>query len=159
MNTQTLPTPLLAWEAPSLPSPQRSARWYAAAFGLVLLGAVYGIFSHTWSFTLAVVLLGGVYFLLRNARPALHRIGMDEHGFQYDDAFTEWKDCADFWFVALPTHTELHICRKAGWNRETVIQTGPVDPALIRRTIAPYLHERRSQKERALDYLIRILKL
>jgi hypothetical protein len=124
-----------------------------------MVGATYGILTHTWSFTLAVVLLGGIYFLLRNARPALHRIGMDEHGFQYDDTFTEWKDCADFWLVRLPTHTELRILRKAGWNRETVIQTGSVDPVLIRNTLSPFLRERKNQKERLLDYLIRIFKL
>ena len=49
--------------------------------------------------------------------------------------------------------------KKNGFIKETVIQTGPIDPALVRTTLASYITERSDQKERILDMLTRFLKL
>lgn len=152
-------TPLLEWEAPSLHAPQRSARWYATAGSLVVTGAAFGFLSENWTFAVALLLLAGVYFLLRNAAPAPHRMQIQGDGFEVDGIFTAWKDCEAFWLLRLPTHAELHIRKKRGWDRDVRIQTAGIDLSLLRATLSPLLPEKSDERERLFDALIRLLKL
>ncbi|MDB4978686.1 MAG: hypothetical protein JWM56_872 [Candidatus Peribacteria bacterium] len=125
----------------------------------MLAGAAYGILSGNWSFALVILLLGAVYYLTRNAPAVMGEITVTDYGFQLNDVFTAWNDCQDFWLIATPDYMELHILRKKGWNREAVIQTGDVDPQLIRQALSELLPERSNMKEKLLDAFIRICKL
>ncbi|MDD4318900.1 MAG: hypothetical protein PHW10_01070 [Candidatus Peribacteraceae bacterium] len=159
METQNPPTPPLSWEAPLTITPERSKRWYVIGSAGVLGGAVLGFLTGNWSFAVTILLVGGAYFLVRNAPPVLHRISIEETGFRLDDAFTSWKDCRDFWLITVAPHTALHIQTKRRFNGEIVIQAGGTDPDAIRTILAQYLPERSNQKEHFTDYLIRIFKL
>lgn len=152
--------PRLEWRAPIIASPERSPRWYLVGGICVIVFAAYGILTRNWTFALAVLLLGGTYFLLRNSTAPLHRLRVEDGGFLIDDEFIGWDDCESFWFVHLPEYTELHILKKKpSWNHEVIIQTGPVDPANVRRVLSEYLSEKSDQKERITDAIIRFLKL
>ncbi len=159
LNTQTAPLPLLAWEAPSLPPHERSARWYVIGGVLVLAVAVYSLLTGNWTFSLALLLIGGMYGWVHRVPPALHQMQLFEDGFLYDQTYTSWQDCKAFWFYRFPGYTELHITLKRGWMRTVTIQTGIVDVERIRETIAPYLTEHEDREERFIHALARKLKL
>jgi hypothetical protein len=151
--------PRLEWQAPSIPTPERTVRWYLIGSAVLVLGLVYCIFAANWSFALALLVIAATYALLRKSKPVFHRIRIENGGFLFDDAFVGWEDCTDFWFVVLPSYTELHFEKKRGANRNIKIQTGPTDPAQIRAVLGEFLPERSDQRESLSETIIRILKL
>ena len=160
---QQIPTPnptppLLSWRAPDIHHHKRSPRWYAIGGACVLLGATYGILTGAWTLSVVVILIGGMYFLIRNASPELKHIEITEQGVIFDNVFTNWNDCISFWIIQNPDFTELHIHRE-NKEKDIVIQTGNVDPLLIRQTLSNFLQEESDRAEGTLDTITRMLKL
>ncbi len=137
----------------------RSFRWYVTGGIVVLLTVIYGIVSGTWTLSLAALLVGGMYYLLRNAQTPLRHMVIEQDGFTLEGTFTPWHDCDGFWLIHTPLYTELRIRRAKGFDREAVIQTGHIDPTEIRRTLSQFLPIRADRQEKLVDACIRFCKL
>lgn len=149
----------IEWVAPSHHNHERTPRWYAI-FAAVILGiAGYAILAGAWTVALVTTLLGGVYYLVRREPTPLKYIRLEKDGFQFQETFTPWKQCKDFWLVQTPLFTELHIRKQSGVLPEVVIQTGGIDVPQIRAFLSDVLTMRTDQKERLMDALIRLCKL
>lgn len=151
--------PSLTWTAPVMPVQSRSKNWYLGAAIFVLVCAIWGLLVDNWTFSIAIILAGGLVFLVRNASVPVKTITITRTGFILETQFTEWSACRDFWIVEFPDYAELHIQKKRGLGREVVIQTGGLQPAIIREILRRLLPEREQQRERLLDKIIRITKL
>ncbi len=149
----------MAWTAPAHFNHLRSNRWYLLSGVLVLAVAAYGIITGAWTLTLVTLLLGGVYFLVRREPTPLKEISLQVDGVEFEGMFTPWAQCKEFWLVATPLFTELRILRTSGLLREIRIQTGNIDPTLIRSTLSQFMAMRVDQREGLFDALIRICKL
>jgi hypothetical protein len=163
-NEQTTPRVrtsevLMAWSAPSHHNHDRSKRWYVISGVLVLVIAAYGILSGNWSVTLVSLLLGGTYFLTRRETTALKTIRIETDGVQFEETFTPWSQCKDFWIITTPIYTELHIVRKGTLKSDIRIQTSDIDPIVIRSTLSQFLTMRPDQREHLFDVIIRLCKL
>ncbi len=150
---------LLSWTAPSHHNFSRSARWYVVSGVLVIAVAAYGILTGAWSVTLVSLLLGGVYFLTRREPTPLKEIRIETDGVQFQDSFTPWGQCKDFWLVTTPLYTELHIVRTGATKADIRIQTADIDPLVIRSTVSQFLAMRPDQHEHLFDAFIRLCKL
>lgn len=150
---------VLQWSAPLTMKHVRSKRWYLIAGVLTAAGIAGSILTGNWTFGLGLALAAGLVYLLRNVTPANHTIVIRRDGFMLDDTFTSWLDCKDFWIIRVPTHTELRIGKKVGFEREVSILTGTVDTNDIRSTLSTFLPERSDAREHWSEALIRILKL
>jgi hypothetical protein len=159
--TNTPPTApfTLAWRAPIHPEHERGVKWYIYGSIFVLACAIYGIFSGAWTFSVAIVVAAGLYYLVRKAPAVVKSIQLTEQGVTYDGEFTQWNDVSSFWVVATPAYNELHIMRKKGLNREIVIQLSDIGITPIRATLSQVIQEQSDRGERFLDLLIRICKL
>lgn len=152
--------PLLSWDAQSRPTHKRGPKWYLYGGIFILLCAVFGIVTGAWSFSIVMLLIGGLYFLTRNAPEPIHHIEISPSGVTFRGEFTNWKDCKDFWMLQGPGYVELHIMRVKLVNPEIVIQLPPgVDLRIIRATLGNFLSERSDQTESLVDTFIRICKL
>lgn len=127
--------------------------------GIVLAVAAFGILTGAWTLTLVALLLGGTYFLVRNESTPMRRIQIEVDGVQFDDTFTSWDQCRDFWLVQTPLFTELRVTRKSRVGGDIRIQTGEIDPTLIRTTVSQFIPLRADQREHLLDTIIRLCKL
>ncbi len=154
-----VPKVLLAWSAATHFNHEHTPRWYMTGGAIVLIVAAYGILSGAWTLTLVSLLLGGVYFLVRNEKTPLRSIQIEIDGVQFEDSFTPWDQCKDFWLVQTPLFTELKIIRKSRFQSDIRIQTGEIDPTLIRTTLSQFIPLRPDQKEHFLDVIIRLCKL
>lgn len=151
--------PLLEWSAPTHPIHERSARWYLVGSIVIVATAVYGILTGAWTLTLATLLVGGLYYLIRREPPTIGHIVIQPSGFTYNDAFTHWSDCQIFWLTRTPAYTELHIQKKRGLGAEVILQTAHIDPTVIRATLSHVLPCRSDHKEGWLELFIRLCKL
>ncbi|MSR87442.1 hypothetical protein EXS70_04730 [Candidatus Peribacteria bacterium] len=149
----------LSWSAPSHYNYERSTRWYQVGGAAVAVASLYGILTGAWSVALVSVLVGGVYFLIRHEPMPVHEISIETDGLQFKGSFIPWSEFKDFWMVATPLYTELHITRKERLKGNIRIQTGDIDPTVIRAALSQYLTIREDQKEYPVDALLRICKL
>lgn len=152
-------TTLLAWDAPTMARHERSPRWYIIGGLIVVAAAAYGIIGGNWTLTIIALLIGGMYFLLRDAQPPLKHISFTTHGVYFDGAFTRWDDCTGFWIVSVSEHTRLFIGRKNRRQATISIFIENVDLSAVRWTLSQFLSEETDRGESALDAIIRICKL
>ena len=157
---------LLEWQTLDSHPHERSSRWYLIGGILIIAFAAYGIFDGSWTTALLAILIGGIYFLMRNAKPRVINIRITGLGVQAGSVFTPWNMCRDFWILVPPPSgrsanntPELHISPQKMLQREIVAFINDIDPALVRETLLQFLPERAGMEERFLDSLARLLKL
>src|SRR3989344_6428363 len=155
----SLLAPILAWAAPALPVHERSKGWYIKGGVIALLLIAWGIISGSWTFSVVIVLCAGLYFLIRSHTPEAKPFIIAYQGVSFDGIFTQWDNLKNFRLLQTPTYTELTITQKARRSPTIHIQTGMVDPQLIRMALSQFLPEDSDHEEGLLDIIIRICKL
>lgn len=156
---QTNTNVFLEWQAPTRSDHKRSERWYIIAGTLCALMVVYGIFTETWSMSLVFAFIPGLYWLLRNQAHKKHTIRLTPLGIEYDAVLLPWGDWKEFWILSGPDYHELHIAPVKKIRSEIVIQTGDIDPFVLRDVLAQFLPQIGDRQERLLDAFIRFCKL
>lgn len=154
-NTQTI----LEWQAPSRPDHVRSHRWYVYGGVFCAFMIVYGLLTEAWSLSLVFAFLPALYYLLRNESHKIHTLRIREEGIEYDDKLIVWADFKEFWILSGKDFSELHIARTQKSRADLVIQTGKVDPYLVRDTLIEFLPMAANKKENLLDAFIRFCKI
>lgn len=158
MHTNTEPI-LLEWKAPKKIAHERSETWYiimAVGCGTMI---VYGILTSAWSLSICFGMLAGLFFLIRNEDPQVYSIVLKETGIEYDGRHRIWSDWKQFWILRGEDYHELHIESKRHLVPDLVIQTGDIDPYVIRDALAKYIPQIDTKKEKVLDAIIRFCKL
>ena len=150
---------LLEWQTVDSRPHERSARWYLVGGIFVIAFAVYGLLEKSWTTTLLALLIGAMYFLLRNVKPRTIIVQITGLGVNVAGTFTPWNMLRDFWILVAEKHTELHLAPSRSFKGEIVVFVEQVDAADVRNTLLQFLPERTGMEERMLDYLARILKL
>ncbi len=144
---------------PKDPVHQRGKRWYTIGGGLVLAAAAYGIVSGAWSLTIVSVVIGAMYFWIRNHQPVIHELTILEQGLLYDNRFLRWEDLQGFWFVQHNTF-DLHVpLLNSPSHEELRIQLPREQSNHLRNVLARFLSELTTHTESFLDTIARICKL
>lgn len=150
---------LLAWTAKSQIDHARSNRWYVIGGVLCGLMIVYGIVTGAYTEAVVFLLLPGAFYLIRNQSHTAHDAQITDAGFIYDGTLTPWSELKEFWILRGSNYYELHIDPVSTLKPEIVIQTGDIDPILIRDTLLEFVAPAVGKKERIVDALIRFCKL
>ena len=158
MDTNTNP-PLLEWKAPAKVGYKRSEKWYLVAGVLCVLMIAYGILTGAWSMSLCIALIAGLSFLVRNESPQIHTIRIHDIGIEFDSKLSVWSDWKHFWILRGDGYHELHIESKKSMEPDLVIQTGTMDPYVVRDQLSQFIVQIDHQKEKILDAIIRFCKL
>ena len=162
-NTQPIAPPTdfspLSWEALSVPAHDHSKGWYLRGGILIVILAAWGIVTGAWTFSLVLLLIGGIYFLLRSHTPSAKRIAIEGEGITLDGNFTPWSSLQSFWIIQTPSYTELHIRHLSIRTPQIVIQTGFTDLNILRKALSAFLPEDSNREEGFIDMIIRICKL
>ncbi|HLC75945.1 MAG TPA: hypothetical protein VJB82_02395 [Candidatus Peribacterales bacterium] len=158
---------ILSWQTLSAPPVERSKNWYAIGSVLVLMFAAYGLFQGSWLTALVAILMGGVYFLMRNEKPKMITVRITGIGMQIEEKIIPWNAIKDFWILLGRNYVELHLSPQGMVQGETVVyirdpQTAAndaIDPGNVRTALLQFLPERSGMQERFLDGIARLLKL
>lgn len=158
---------LLEWWALNAHPHKRSPRWYAIGGVIVLMAAAYGLFEGSWILTILVLLMGGIYFLLRNQNPKKIVIRITGIGIQIEERILNWNQLKDFWILLGPDFSELHLTTQGVLQGETTIlikdsetpTDTAMDPGIVRELLLKFIPERAGMQERFLDTIARLLKL
>jgi hypothetical protein len=151
-------TPLLSWEAPIQVAVHRSARWYGIAGAIMGVTCVYALWTGAWSLVLVTLLCGLVYWLQRDHEPVARRFDVYEHGCVFDGRYATWAEFSGFWFLRLPSGTQLHLERRDG-TRGVTLLVMDVHPDTVKQVLAAVLPEDTKKTEHLFDLLCRLFKL
>ena len=119
----------------------------------------YGMISGNILLSLIAGMIAGLYILIQDSDHAKHTITLHETGIEYDGSFVTWGECTEFWILRSPHYYELHIALRSKFKSDIVIQTGEVDPYVIRDHLIEFLPQTIQQREKILDAIIRFCKL
>ena len=92
---------LLEWQALDTHPHKRSSRWYMLGGIFILMFAVYGLWEGSWLMALVAILIGGMYFLMRNTAPRKITIRITAIGVQVEENVTTWNQLKDFWIFLI----------------------------------------------------------
>ncbi len=151
-------SPVLAWEALSHPSVERTKRWYITAGSIAAIVSIYGLFTGSWSTAVVCLVAAALYYLIHDHKPLSIRIELYESGVRFDGDFFRWDELVGFWFLRTPTYIELRLVAKKPHKR-MVIQLGDLDPERLGMILGQRLPELKGKREGLLDTFIRICKL
>lgn len=158
-NTNNTSPVLLEWSSPDSLHRERGRTWYLIGGVIVLMFAAYGLFQGSWTTSILALLIGGMYFYIRNEKPRMMNIRVTGMGITIAGTLFQWSNLKDFWILVGPDHQELHLVRQETLGREIVVYLHNIDPAIVRSTLMQYIPERAGMEERMLDSLARFLKL
>jgi len=158
-NTPTPEQVLLTWSAPVQHTHERSTRWYIVGGTAVIAAAAYGVLTGAWSVALVTIMIGAMYFILRDHRFPDETATITQGGIRISDTYINWNDTQGFWLLPTDHYMELHVVPKTQGKSDLIIQTGTMDIQKLRETIGAWIPELTDKRERFLDAFIRICKL
>lgn len=152
---------LLSWEALEFPDVHRGPTWMAIAGATMLLFILFAIWQDNYIFAVLVLMISGIYFLIRNQKPRQITINITTLGVVADNNFYPYTEMQAFWIVYRPDINvkALNITSRSGWNRHVVLQLEDQDPNEVRLFLGSHVYEWKAQGETTLDRIIRLLKL
>ena len=159
MSADNLTPALLEWQSLDSHPHNRSPRWYMIGGIFIIAFAVYGLLDESWTTVLVALLMGGMYFFMRNMKPEFMNVRIDGLGIVVAGKRSPWSSLKEFWILTNEEHAELHISRTSAFYPEITIFIQDTDPAAVRETLLRFIPERKGMNERFLDYVTRILKL
>lgn len=159
MDTKSLPAedPILTWSAVQNHHVKRGTLWYILAGITLVTLIVYSVITAAWTFTILIILLGGLYWKFHNEEPAEKTIRIWKRGFAIDTTWYDWHRFTGYWILQTKDFAELHLEKTKGG--EVKIQTGDESVYEIHEKLSPLLPELEEKREHILDTIIRICKL
>ncbi len=137
----------------------RGARWYAIGGIVVLGGSAYGLVTGSFSTALVFLLIGALYFLLRNRPPREITVRLTSLGMEIAEEVIPWSEIREFWFLIGHEYCELHITPTARLQADRTILLRQEEVPDARAVLLTYLPERPGQQERPVDLIAKIFKL
>lgn len=150
---------LVAWEAAEKEQYHRGPVWYIILIAVMLLAALYGLYTGSWTTIIVFLLIPVAVILYANTEPKKIEVFVTEKGIYIDKKFTSYEDISIFWIF------EDFEVKKFGFRRTNWLQTEKevllhdLDTDILRRALNRYLKEDKDKKEGFISHFIRVLKL
>ncbi len=159
-NKNDFGKPLIGWKAPEFVKQERGKTWYMMAGISVILLIAWGIFTDSITFILVIVLLAGVFFLMRNHEPKEVDVVITNGGILLGNTFYPYEEIQTFWIIFKPPLVRvLNLRINKGLIRDISIQLEGQNPSDIRLVLGGEVPEWKNKTEGLTDILIRVLKL
>lgn len=151
---------ILSWKAPEYLHQEKTALWFliaaAAAIGLV----VYGLATNGWSFSLAIIVFCGTYYLIHRKTPPVVEVKISKMGIKIGRHLFPYSGLCGFWIAYNPPFVKkLYLRMAARLKPDVFVSIENADPAEIRRTLSGRALEISGKHEPFADALVRILGL
>jgi len=131
------------------------------AGAVTLLTAIGSALMGNWSFTLAILAFGGVYYYLQEHHPPQNiQITISKMGIKVGSEIYPFTHIQAFWiFYHPPFIKTLNLRVHKKFFSDVIIQLENEDPAEIRRFLSGEIPEWEGKSERFSEVIIRLLKL
>jgi hypothetical protein len=151
---------VFGWDAPEFIKHEKTGLWFLIAGCFALLLVVYALYTNSWTFAVAILILSGVYFLYHHVEPNRVHISISETGIKIGENSFPYMDFAAFWIIYKPPFVKnLHLRLKKKFLGEMTIQLENENPVQIREFLTGKITELSGRDETMSELLIRTFKL
>ena len=151
---------IISWQAPEYQQHEKSLLWFiiaAIAAGAMIM---YGLSSDGWTFSIAVAVFAGVYYLVHRKKPAVVEIKISGAGVKIGHHLFPYSGIKNFWIVNDPQSVRRLYMRSASRLRPDVfVALENADASKARSILKEHIEELEESKEPFADTLVRLLRL
>lgn len=141
--------PIMAWQSHLYPEYHKSKYWYIGGAVITILLAAYGIYTNSWTFSVAVIIAAGVYYYIDSEKTPVIDIKIADIGIQVGERIYPYTDLKTFWIEKrAPFYEALHLVHKNQYKQEITIQTHGVNDTDLRKVLNGFLPEWEERKKK-----------
>ena len=151
---------LLSWIAPEYPHQEKSWLWFAVASVVLALLVLYGLFTDGWTFSMAVLVFAGTYYLLHRETSPLVEVKISRVGIKIGIHIFSYSQIRGFWILYDPAYVRrLYVRMQSRFRPDVFVDLGATDPAELREILAKHIKELKGLDEPFGDLVVRLLRL
>lgn len=151
---------LFTWRAPEYAHHEKSALWFVCAGLVALTLVVWGIMTDGWTFSLAIIVFCGTYYLTYREKPKIVDVKISKLGVKIGNHGFAYNQIKHFWIVYDPPFVnKLYLRMNGRFHPDVCVSLEDVDVAELRSVLIEHLHEVKGRHEPFADTLVRLFKL
>lgn len=151
---------LLAWSAPEYPHHEKTSRWFIVALVIVGLLVIYGLMTDGWTFSVAMLVFAGTYYVTHRRAPPVVDVVVSRTGIKIGQHIFPYTQLKGFWVLFNPPSVHrLYIRVQGKFHPDIFVDIGESDPAEIATVLNKYLKEIKGMEEPFGDTVVRLLRL
>lgn len=151
---------LLSFKAPEYAHHEKSAVWFIVAGIIILLLVYYGLATNGWTFSVAVLILTGTYFLFNREKPTVVPIEFSDAGVKIGKHEVLFNNLSGFWIVYDPPYVKKLYLRSASrLYPDIFVSLDNANPVRVKQLLSKHLVELKGKHEPFSDTLVRLFKL
>lgn len=151
---------VLSWQAQEYPYHEKSHRWFIVAALILSVLVVYGLMTDGWTFSLALVVFAGTYYVLHRNVPDTVDVHITDINIHIGKNVFPFSSIKGFWLVNKPPEVRRLYLRFCGRMRPDLhVELGESDAADVRKILLDHIKEIKGAQEPLSDTIVRILKL
>jgi len=147
------------WKTPEFVKIDKGRRWYMTTGIILLLLITYAIFSGSATMAIVFILIGGMFFMIRNQEPRMQEIMITKLGVWIDEKFYAYSNIHSFWIVYEQPYIRTLYLQIGKGHKRISIQLNDQDPVLIRQLLSREIPETEDKHEDFTETLIRLFRL
>lgn len=160
MKKDLFEKPIIRWCAPEYVYHEKSWLWFAVAGFVALAFVIYGLLTGGWTFSVAIIVLAGIYYLVYRDKPQIVDITISDVGVKIGRHIFPYNHLKIFWVVYDPPSVKrLYLRTTSRLHPDISVSLEETDPAELRRVLKIHLKESDATLEPMSDTLIRVFKL
>lgn len=160
-NTHAYDNAILNWRAPEYVHHEKSILWFIIA-GVIAAGfVVYDLMSGGWSFSIAIIVFCGTYYLFYRHSPNIVEVKISKMGIKIGRHCFPYSHLKSFWIVYDPPFVKkLYFRMSSKFKPDISIALEEfTDPTELRTVLSSHLTENKGQHEPLADTLVRVFRL
>ncbi len=160
VEAQQIPENQTTWEAPEYIRHEKGLVWFSIGAILILAIAIWGVFTNSWTMSVAFLLFGGVYYILHQEHPKLIQITLTGLGINVGARFYPYASIKYFWIIFSQNGPKtLHLKLANSTLSEVEIQLAQQNPAIVRDFLLKQIPEIEGKEESFFSIFSRVIKL
>lgn len=150
----------LSWKAPQYQHHEKSVLWFVLA-AIALVGfVVYGLSTDGWTFSVAMVVFAGTYYLMQRHTPPIVNVIISNNGVKIGRYSFPYGNLKSFWIVSDPPFVnKLYLRMESRMHPDIFVSLDGADPDEVRKALGAHIQEHKGKHEPFSDSLVRLFKL
>lgn len=159
-NAHVFDNALMAWKAPEYVYHEKSFIWFFVAALIALALIIYGLETGSWTFSLAIAVFAGTYYLSHRIKPKIVDVKISKIGIKIGRHIFPYSHIRGFWIVYNPPFVKkLYFKMTSKLHPHVVVLFENEDPATVRGVLSSHIEELKGIDEPFSDTLTRLLRL
>ncbi|MFA6521112.1 MAG: hypothetical protein WCT53_01880 [Candidatus Gracilibacteria bacterium] len=151
---------IIRWKAPEFDHHEKSTLWFIIAGLVVLLLVFYGLKTDGWTFSVAILVFAGTYYLLHREKPKVVDIKISKIGVKIGRHIFHYSHLKNFWVVYNPPFVQrLYLKSTSKLHPDIFVSLEDADPMAVKHILKDHIPELKGANEPFADVLVRIFKL